>query len=57
MGETPPPISDRDIPKAAEDYPERAVLGRYASGAGPPPDDPLEAGRIRAALVERTANG
>jgi DNA mismatch repair protein MutS2 len=57
MGETPPPISDRDIPQAAEDYPERAVLGRYASGAGPPPDDPLEAGRIRAALVERTANG
>ncbi|HKJ71851.1 MAG TPA: Smr/MutS family protein [Gammaproteobacteria bacterium] len=57
MGETPPPISDRDIPQAAEDYPDRAVLGRYASGQGPPPDDPLEAGRIRVAVAERTANG
>jgi DNA mismatch repair protein MutS2 len=56
MGEIPPPISDRDIPQAAEDYPDRAVLGRYASGGGPPPDDPLEAGRIRAALGERTAH-
>ncbi|MFA9459713.1 endonuclease MutS2 [Thiohalorhabdus methylotrophus] len=48
-------ISDREIPRQAGDPRLPTLLGRYASGATPP-DDPLETGRIRRVLRERTAN-
>ena len=56
MAESSATISDRDIPRQAEDLGSEAVLGRYASGSGPPPDDPLEAERVRQVLADRTAN-
>ncbi|MEF8794458.1 endonuclease MutS2 [Thiohalorhabdus sp.] len=56
MADTTSPIPDRDIPRQAEDLASEAVLGRYASGSGPPPDDPLEAERVRQVLADRTAN-
>ncbi|MFB6260971.1 MAG: hypothetical protein ABEJ96_11505, partial [Thiohalorhabdaceae bacterium] len=56
MAESSSTISDRDIPRQAEDLGSEAVLGRYASGSGPPPDDPLEAERVRQVLADRTAN-
>ncbi|SCY41674.1 endonuclease MutS2 [Thiohalorhabdus denitrificans] len=49
------PISDREIPRRAGDPGLATALGRYAAGATPP-DDPLEAGRVRQALRERTAH-